>query len=280
MRMSLVLLSQRMSAHPIVVRGPHFSLADHLRRLPANVTLIGEIRSFNFPASSIAESKISLTNGTVSHIVDLRCIFRADHCDDQEISGVDSIILGTGYRYTYPFLPQYHNSTLGVNGTLPRLEGITQPLITDGTHVRSLYLDAFYIPDPTLLFINGEQLLDCVQPRSDNGRLSANFGMQSFTYAEFVSLAAAKVWSRTASLPDTSRMWDWYDKAVIDRLGFGRQFQFYGTERTQGTTSMLLLPHELHSHGPLQAALRFFVGWLNDAATKYGGRQIDNLPAE
>lgn len=91
--------------------------------------------------------------------------------------------------------------------------------------------------------------------------VSANFGMQSFTYAEFVSLAAAKVWSGTADFPNTEGLWAWYDKAVEDRLGFGRWFQFYGAERTA-------------------EALRFFVGWLNGAAVKYGGRQIDNLSPE
>jgi hypothetical protein len=72
----------------------------------------------------------------------------------QIISGVDRIIFATGYRYTYPFLPQYHNASLGLNDTTPA-EGI-QPIVTDGTHLRSLYLDAFYIPDPTLTFINGD----------------------------------------------------------------------------------------------------------------------------
>ena len=59
--------------------------------------------------------------------------------------------------------------------------------------------------------------------------------MQSFTYAEFVALAAAKVWSGTAELPNTEALWAWYDKAVVDRLGYGRHFQYYGLERTQGT---------------------------------------------
>lgn len=68
------------------------------------------------------------------------------------ITGIDHIIFATGFRYTYPFLPQYHNSKLGVNDTAPA-DGV-QPVVTDGTHLRSLYLDAFYIPDPTLTFIN------------------------------------------------------------------------------------------------------------------------------
>lgn len=63
--------------------------------------------------------------------------------------------------------------------------------------------------------------------------------MQSFTYAEFVSLAAAKVWSGTADFPNKNAQWAWFDKAVEDRLGFGRQFQFYGVQRTQGEHSAL-----------------------------------------
>ncbi|KAJ3523661.1 hypothetical protein NMY22_g11343 [Coprinellus aureogranulatus] len=59
--------------------------------------------------------------------------------------------LRNGIPLYVPFLPQYINQSLGTNGTLPREEGITQPIVTDGTHLRSLYLDAFYIPDPTLL---------------------------------------------------------------------------------------------------------------------------------
>ncbi|EAU87107.2 hypothetical protein CC1G_05796 [Coprinopsis cinerea okayama7 len=212
------------SIRPDKFRGPHFALTDHLRRLPANITLIGEIKSFNDPSGSIQASEIQLVNGTV-------------------ITGVDNVIFGTGYRYTYPFLSDYINPSLGPKDELPREEGVIQPIITDGTHVRSLYLDAFYIPDPTLLFIN------------------ANFGMQSFTYAEFVSLAAAKVWSGKADLPNTAALWAAYDETVKDRLGYGRHFQFLGTERTK-------------------ASLRFFVSWLNEAAVKYGGRQIDQLPKE
>lgn len=56
----------------------------------------------------------------------------------------------TGYHYTLPYLPQFHNDTLALNDT----NTVIAPLITDGTHVRSLFLDTFYIPDPTLAIIN------------------------------------------------------------------------------------------------------------------------------
>lgn len=106
--------------------------------------------------------------------------------------------------------------------------------------------------------------------------------MQSFTFAEFVSLAAAKVWAGKADFPNTAALWAWYDQAVVDRLGYGRWFQFYGAERTQGSYYYTHVKTSFRQLTPTfwVAALRFFVGWLNEAATKYGGRQIDNLPAE
>jgi len=88
-------------------------------------------------SGDIADCQIELSNGTL-------------------MSGIDDIIFATGYRYTYPFLPQFHDSKLGYNDHVPRDDMSVQPIVTDGTHLRSLYLDAFYIPDPTLTFINGK----------------------------------------------------------------------------------------------------------------------------
>ncbi|PPQ80532.1 hypothetical protein CVT24_002655 [Panaeolus cyanescens] len=209
--------SIRPSKSPI----PERPQIDFLRRLPHNVTIVPEIRRFLPVGSNIRDGRVELVNGTI-------------------ISGIDRIIFATGYRYTYPFLPQYHNSSLGLHDHAP--PDAVQPIVTDGSHLRSLYLDAFYIPDPTLTFIN------------------ANFGMQSFTYAEFVSLAIAKVWAGKADFPSTAALWRNYDEVYRERKGYGRHFQFLGVERTK-------------------AGLRHFQGWLNDAAVKYGGRQIDGLPA-
>ncbi|PPQ92470.1 hypothetical protein CVT25_009735 [Psilocybe cyanescens] len=207
------------SIRPQITPVPTWSLAAFLRRLPQNVTLVGEIKRFHPPSSQFNQGKVELVNGTV-------------------ITGLDQIIFATGYRYTYPFLPQFHNSALGINDTAPAED--VQPIVTDGTHLRSLYLDAFYIPDPTLAFIN------------------ANYGMQSFTYAEFISLAAAKIWAGKADFPSTSELWRRYDQLYKERKGYGRHFQFLGADKTKQN-------------------LRFLLGWLNDAAVKYGGRQIDGL---
>ncbi|CAA7263583.1 unnamed protein product [Cyclocybe aegerita] len=193
-----------------------------LSRIPHNVSIVGEIKQFITKGSQLSEGLVELSNGTV-------------------LTGIDRIIFATGYRYTYPFLPQYHNSSLGINDHAA--PGEAQPIVTDGTHLRSLYLDAFYIPDPTLTFIN------------------ANFGMQSFTYAEFLSLAIAKIWSGKADFPSTATLWKKYAEVYKERRGYGRHFQFLGAVRTR-------------------EGLRFFQGWLNDAAVKYGGKQIDGLPKD
>ncbi|KAJ6551719.1 hypothetical protein B0H19DRAFT_1158674 [Mycena capillaripes] len=180
-----------------------------LRRLPANVSLVPEIRCFH-----ASNSSIELANGT----------FLLD---------VSRVIFATGFRYSFPFLPQYHNPS----------SSSTQPIVTDGTHLRSLHEDFLYIEEPTI------------------GFLSMNWGMQSFTYSEYLSLSLAKVWSRKAILPRTAEMWRRYEQRVKDRGGYGRHLQFLGTERTA-------------------ANIRFFVGWLNDAAVKFGGRQIDGQSKE
>lgn len=132
-----------------------------MSRLPANTTLVGAIKRFHSldGRSGIKEGRIELENGTV-------CPFsqRHDECllmfFGQTITGIDRIIFATGFRYTFPFLPQYHNSSLGLNETATG--GALQPLVTDGSHVRSLHLDLFYIEEPTLGFINRASFLVAV----------------------------------------------------------------------------------------------------------------------
>ncbi|KAI0788896.1 hypothetical protein C8Q75DRAFT_793645 [Abortiporus biennis] len=204
-----------LSTRPDTITVPHFPREAQLGRVPKNTTFVGEIRQFH-PTSDISSGKIELANGTV-------------------ITGIDQIILATGFRYSYPFLPQYHNSSLGPNDRAEA--GKPQPIVTDGTHLRSLHLDVFYIEEPTIGFIN------------------VNVGMQSFTYSEFTSLALAKVWSNKAKIPSTPTLWRLHEERTKVQGGYGRYFQFLGAQRTR-------------------EKIRFFVAWLNDAAERYGGRQV------
>ncbi|KAH8108050.1 hypothetical protein BXZ70DRAFT_32547 [Cristinia sonorae] len=213
------------SIRPSTAPVPVFAGVDFLARVPYNVSIIPEIKRFlpPTPGSQFKDGRIELFNGTI-------------------LTGIDKIIFATGFRYSYPFLPGYHNSSLGLDEQVPH-DVAFQPIVSDGTHLRALYLDAFYIPDPTLVFIN------------------MNYGMQSFTHAEFTSLAAAQAWSGTADFPSTKKQWEWFDGTYERRKGYGRHFQYLSPEETKET-------------------LRHYVGWLNSAAAKYGGRQIDQLPTE
>ncbi|KAG5640854.1 hypothetical protein DXG03_006819 [Asterophora parasitica] len=201
---------------------PHFVLNILLRRLPLNVTVVPEIKRFLPPGRTIDTSQVELSNGTV-------------------ITGINTIIFATGFRYTFPFLPQYHNSSVkndhDVENEHPR------PIVTDGTHLRALYLDIFYIEEPTLGFVD------------------MNIGMQSFTYGEYIGVALTKVWAGTAHIPNTRELWRRQEQRVNGLGGYGKHFQFLGTVKTQQN-------------------IRYFLGWLNAAAVKYGGRQIDGINPE
>jgi hypothetical protein len=87
---------------------------------------------------------------------------------------------------------------------------------------------------------------------------TVNYGIRSFAHAEFVALAAAKVWSGTGDLPGRSELWRRYQKLYAQRKGYGRHFQYLGAEGTKQT-------------------LRFFQAWLNGAAVKYGGRTVRGI---
>lgn len=68
------------------------------------------------------------------------------------MTGFDAVIFATGFRYSFPFLPQYHNPSVGPKEQGPK--NLPQPIVTDGTHLRNLYLDIFYIEEPTIGFVN------------------------------------------------------------------------------------------------------------------------------
>nr|XP_019009539.1 uncharacterized protein I206_06188 [Kwoniella pini CBS 10737]OCF48320.1 hypothetical protein I206_06188 [Kwoniella pini CBS 10737] len=193
----------------------------HLNALPRNTTIIGEIKRFH-PISDgggISEGKIELLNGTI-------------------ITGINLLIFGTGFRYSFPFLPQYHNSSILGNETA---ESEEQPIVTDGSHVRSLYLDTFYIDQPTLAF-QGQ-----------------NVGIQTFVYGKYAGEAIARVWSGKAHLPSKKGQWSHFWRTVEERGGLRKGFQWLNNESNS-------------------RYLNFFVAWLNAAAIKNGGRLLELPP--
>ncbi|KAJ7888977.1 hypothetical protein B0H13DRAFT_2341716 [Mycena leptocephala] len=180
---------------------PYGAALVQLNRLPANVSVVPEIRRFH-----ACNATVELVNGTVG----LRLIPSNMNELIRFLHAISRVVFATGFRYSFPFLPQFHN---------PSASASPHPIVTDGTHLRSLYEDFLYTDEPTIGFLN------------------MNWGAQTFTYAEYLSLALAKIWARKA------------------RGGYGRHLQFLGAKRTAEN-------------------IRFFVAWLNDAAVKFGGRQI------
>ncbi|KAF8550557.1 FAD/NAD(P)-binding domain-containing protein [Imleria badia] len=194
--------------------GTHSALENEFRRIPKNTSLVGEIERF-LPLSdesSIQSGHVELKNGTI-------------------LSGIDSVILATGYRYSFPFLPQYYDGA-AYEPHAGSTRTVAPFLPLDGSHIRDLYLDQFYVRDPTLAF------------------LGVSSGTSSFLSAEYTALALAKVWTDTAMLPDTETMQALYDKTVEKRSKVPRYL----------------------------ARIVYLIGWLNKAAAKYGGKQVDGVP--
>ncbi|KAF8556439.1 FAD/NAD(P)-binding domain-containing protein [Imleria badia] len=201
----------------------HEPLENQRRRILKNTTLVGEIERF-LPISEgspIQSGHVELKNGTI-------------------ISGIDSVTLATGFRYSFPFLPQYYDGA-----TYEPHAGsatIVSPFLpSDGLYIRDLYLDQFYLRDPTLAF------------------LGFPLGISPIVSTEYTALAVAKVWTNKAKLPDTQTMRALYEKTVAERGGYGKYVMFWGPERSS-------------------AIFAYIIGWLNEAAAKYGGKQVNGLP--
>lgn len=111
------------------------------------------------------------------------------------VSGIDKILFCTGYLYEVPFLKSY----------------ITGPksLITDGSHLRYLYKQLFYIPDPSLILAG--------LPKS----------IIPFPFAEAQGQYVARILSGRLQLPSTKEMYADYEREVETR-GNGSTFHIMG----------------------------------------------------
>ncbi|KAI9573778.1 hypothetical protein HD554DRAFT_2166551 [Boletus coccyginus] len=199
----------------------HIALENYLRRIPQNTTLVGEIKQFlPIPEGSpIQSGLVELKNGTAR---------------------IDSVIFATGFRCSFPFLPQYYDGAT-YEPHVGSAKTVSPFLPLDGSHIRDLYLDLFYLQDPTLAFIG------------------FTLGMVPFQFPDYTTLALARVWTNTAKLPSSRTMQALYEKTLEERGGYGKYCMFLGPER-------------------FAASLAYFIGWLNEAAVKYGGKQVDGLP--
>ncbi|KAF8589228.1 FAD/NAD(P)-binding domain-containing protein [Ramaria rubella] len=162
--------------HPFKIRS--------LARIPQNVSIVPEISEFR------SLNEIHLINGTI-------------------LSGIEEVILATGFLRSYPFLADYHNSTF----TGKPYDFDVAPILTDGKSLNSLSFSGHYIEDPTLAFSS-------VRP---------------WTLGTLQALAFAKVWEGTARLPTRTALWDeYYSRNLKDqphRPGSG----LFGTSSAEGS---------------------------------------------
>ncbi|TID13611.1 hypothetical protein CANINC_004873 [Pichia inconspicua] len=111
------------------------------------------------------------------------------------ISNIDKVLFCTGYLYEVPFLKSY------VNGP--------KAIITDGSNLRYLYKQLFYIPDPSLILAG--------LPKS----------IIPFPFAEAQGQYVARILSGRLSLPSTEEMYADYEREVTER-GRGSNFHVMG----------------------------------------------------
>lgn len=111
------------------------------------------------------------------------------------ISNIDKILFCTGYLYEIPFLKSY---TTGENA-----------IITNGSNLRCLYKQLFYIPDPSLILAG--------LPKS----------IIPFPFAEAQGQYVARILSGRLQLPSTGEMLTDYQREIETR-GDGSTFHVMG----------------------------------------------------
>ncbi|WVQ83502.1 hypothetical protein IAT38_005643 [Cryptococcus sp. DSM 104549] len=147
------------------------------RRIYPGAEIVGEVDSFEHLDSetSIKDGRVVLANGTV-------------------LTGIDEVILATGFRHANSYLGPLVNGTIHGNDD-PEVK--VKPVLTEGKQGQYRNVDwrGFYIDDPTLAFTT-------VRP---------------WTLGRYQGLAFAKVWEGSARIPTIKQQWK-------DYRGHGKSF--------------------------------------------------------
>lgn len=164
-------------------RGADEKLIEQFTRstLPENMIQVSEVSRFGSTEGvvSMSDAEVVLADGT-------------------PISGIDFVLLCTGYRYSVPSL----RGNLSAEPGDTKLE-ITSELITDGSEMHNLHHDMFFIPDPTLAFVGVPQYVT------------------TFRMFDFQALAITAVLVKKAALPTRLEMEAAYAERMANRLSPG-----------------------------------------------------------
>lgn len=163
--------------------------------VPKNVQRVGNIKDFHYNADTqsdnIQDAIIELEDGT-------------------EITGLDYVIVCTGYVFSFHFLENLHTDD-HINKQRGAAVDDEHVLVKDGSQVFNLHKDIFYIPNPTLSFVG------------------IPFHIATFSLFEFQSYAVARVYSESAKLPIEKAMREeWAERER--QKGPGREFHALGSE--------------------------------------------------
>jgi thioredoxin reductase len=157
--------------------------------LPEGASRVGPIKSFqlDIEAKQLSDDrspipgKIVLKNGDV-------------------LTDVHSVVLGTGYITSYPFLSHLHRDDITAD------QADDKVLVTaEGDMNHNLHKDMFYIEDPSLVFIG------------------VPYHVATFSLFDFQAQVVARVLSGKAQLPNYDEMRREY-AAKVARRGLGRTF--------------------------------------------------------
>ncbi|KAL4937216.1 hypothetical protein BDV06DRAFT_232720 [Aspergillus oleicola] len=159
--------------------------------LPENGVRISEVERYEILDESSSNQENEQKIGSLPLKVHLK--------SGQTLCNLDEVIICTGYQFTLPFLPTYHDDNLSpakANETI---------LVTDGTQAHNLHKDIFYISDPTLAFVG------------------VPFYTATFTLFEFQAITVANVFAGIAALPEQSEMRREYNEKIATK-GVGKRF--------------------------------------------------------
>ncbi len=95
--------------------------------LPPKTDRVAGISNFESPVEGqTTPGSVTLTDGTI-------------------LTGIDKVIIATGYLFSLPFLPELHDDSL------KPAEANDSILVTDGSQIHNLHKDIFYVSDFHLL---------------------------------------------------------------------------------------------------------------------------------
>ncbi|KAK4653253.1 hypothetical protein QC762_511790 [Podospora pseudocomata] len=173
----VVVVGASVSAADIAYDLAHSKTAD----LPVHTITIGHAANGYFGGGAFEHPRIQQHPSIKSVCPTTRTVHLAD---GKSIPNVDSIIFGTGYTWTMPFLPNVE---------------------IRNNRVPELYQHVVYQRDPTLLFV---------------GAVGAGLTFKIF---EWQAVLAARVLAGRANLPSVEVMKEWEEKRIKDR-GDGVKF--------------------------------------------------------